>query len=422
MRTGFLRPRILLAAASLALGAAAPGLAGSSQLADAALPTVVGCGYHLGSINQQGAAGSLYFAVVLQPASPAQQCTISVTFTASLTPAASLLAASGPYTNIDNNPLTTAESVSFAPGRLPPSLGVRWGGFHCADPPVPGSLTFTAGGQQSAMGLTPSSCGPPGSPHSSLEPFAVPVASEVGIAPTLDDHGYRTVDQSGAITTEGDATSFGATASTNAPVVGIQTAPTGDGVWVVASDGGVFTYGSAAFHGSTGNLNLNAPIVGMASTLDGSGYWLVAADGGVFAFGDAAFYGSLGSIQLNSPVVGMASTPDGGGYWLVAADGGVFAFGDAAFDGSLGSIQLNAPVVGIAAGPHTGYWLVASDGGVFTFGGVPYVGSTGGIPLDAPISAMAGTSSGAGYWLVGSDNGVFAMGDAGFFGSFPITP
>ena len=31
------------------------------------------------------------------------------------------------------------------------------------------------------------------------------------------------------------------------------------------------------------------------------GYWLVAADGGVFAFGDAAFHGSTGDIRLDKP-------------------------------------------------------------------------------------------------------------------------
>ena len=45
----------------------------------------------------------------------------------------------------------------------------------------------------------------------------------------------------------------------------------------------------------------------MAATPDGQGYWLVASDGGIFAFGDAAFYGSTGSLALNRPVVGMAT-------------------------------------------------------------------------------------------------------------------
>ena len=71
----------------------------------------------------------------------------------------------------------------------------------------------------------------------------------------------------------------------------------------------------------------------MAATPDGGGYWLVASDGGVFSFGDARFAGSTGAMTLNKPIVGMAATPDGGGYWLVASDGGVFSFGDARFCG-----------------------------------------------------------------------------------------
>ena len=42
------------------------------------------------------------------------------------------------------------------------------------------------------------------------------------------------------------------------------------------------------FYGSTGAIHLNQPIVGMAATPDGGGYWLVASDGGIFTFGDAA--------------------------------------------------------------------------------------------------------------------------------------
>ena len=45
---------------------------------------------------------------------------------------------------------------------------------------------------------------------------------------------------------------------------------------------------------------LNKPIVGMAATPDGRGYWLVAADGGIFSFGDAVFYGSTGGMPSTS--------------------------------------------------------------------------------------------------------------------------
>jgi hypothetical protein len=35
-----------------------------------------------------------------------------------------------------------------------------------------------------------------------------------------------------------------------------------------------------------------SPVVGMAATGDGGGYWMVASDGGIFSFGDGTFHGS----------------------------------------------------------------------------------------------------------------------------------
>ncbi|HEX7460438.1 MAG TPA: hypothetical protein VF279_07390, partial [Acidimicrobiales bacterium] len=78
------------------------------------------------------------------------------------------------------------------------------------------------------------------------------------------------------------------------------------------------------------------------------GYRLVASDGGIFSFGDAGFYGSTGNIRLNKPVVAMAATPTGRGYWMTASDGGIFTFGDAVFHGSTGALHLNEPIVGVA--------------------------------------------------------------------------
>jgi len=152
-----------------------------------------------------------------------------------------------------------------------------------------------------------------------------------------------TVDATGTTPTIADLTGT-PIAAVNLP------GPSGKGYWLVASDGGIFAFGDAAFHGSTGAQHLNEPIVGMAATADKKGYWLVASDGGIFAFGDASFYGSTGALSLNKPIVGMASTPDGKGYWLVASDGGIFAFGDASFYGSTGALSLNKPIVGMASG------------------------------------------------------------------------
>jgi hypothetical protein len=56
-----------------------------------------------------------------------------------------------------------------------------------------------------------------------------------------------------------------------------------------------------------GGKHLNKPIVGIAATPDGGGYWLVASDGGVFTFGDAGYFGSMGGKKLSAPVVALAA-------------------------------------------------------------------------------------------------------------------
>ena len=238
-------------------------------------------------------------------------------------------------------------------------------------------------------------------------------------------HGYHLVASDGGVFSYGDAPFVGSTGGhrLNAPIVGTAAAHSGAGYWMVASDGGIFNYGGAGFYGSMGGRQLNAPIVGMAATPDGGGYWEVASDGGVFSFGDAHFYGSRGGQAMNGSVVGMAADASGRGYWLVSSDGGIFSYGDAGFYGSAGNLHLVRPVVGMAATSNGGgYWLVASDGGVFNYGNASFQGSTGGVPLNAPVVGIAATPDGGGYWLTASDGGVFNYGDAGFFGSMGGQP
>ncbi len=55
----------------------------------------------------------------------------------------------------------------------------------------------------------------------------------------------------------------------------------------------MFDFGQASFAGSMGGHALAAPVVGMAADLATGGYWLVAADGGIFTFGDAEYYGRI---------------------------------------------------------------------------------------------------------------------------------
>ena len=157
-------------------------------------------------------------------------------------------------------------------------------------------------------------------------------------------------------------------AMSSSPIVGL--APSGtDGYWMVSAAGGVFSFGSAVFHGSLGGVQLTKPIVGMAATPDGRGYWLVASDGGVFAFGDAVFHGSTGGVHLAQPIVGMASTSTGGGYWLVASDGGVFNFGDAGYHGSAVGFNAGSGASSVGIIPvGSGYWVPNDLGQVDSLG------------------------------------------------------
>jgi hypothetical protein len=196
----------------------------------------------------------------------------------------------------------------------------------------------------------------------------------------------------------------------------------------VGSDGGIFSFGSAQFYGSTGNLHLQRPVVGIVPTDDRGGYWLDASDGGVFSYGDTQFYGSIpglglhpaGSGQpnsLNAPVVGMVPSHDQGGYFMVASDGGVFAFGDAHFAGSCpgngGCSGAAVAVMPDASGD--GYWLITATGSVYTFGDAPYLGAPR--PQSTAITSAVATPSGHGYWILDAAGQVFAYGDAAPLGS-----
>ena len=84
------------------------------------------------------------------------------------------------------------------------------------------------------------------------------------------------------------------TAEQNAPVSYI----------IGSASGGIFTFGNAPFYGSMGGHPLNKPIVGITADPATGGYWLVASDGGVFSF-NAPFYGSMGG-HPSGQVIGMA--------------------------------------------------------------------------------------------------------------------
>jgi hypothetical protein len=196
----------------------------------------------------------------------------------------------------------------------------------------------------------------------------------------------------------------------------------GHGYWLVGADGGIFSFGGAQFHGSTGSLTLQRPVVGITPVTAGGGYWLAASDGGVFAF-DAGFFGSIPGLgfhpagsglpnSLNAPIVGMVPSADGDGYFMVASDGGVFAFGDARFEGSCPGIGgcSGAAVAVMPDASGGGYWVITKTGNVYAFGDAQYYGAPG--PELVPVTSAARTPDGRGYWILYGNGVVVPFGDA----------
>ena len=275
-------------------------------------------------------------------------------------------------------------------------------------------VTATANGGQTSTG---------GPTYTYVAPTPPPTTPPTTIPPPTPSAaiGYREVASDGGVFAFGSDGFFGSVPDTPVAanvrdVVGIAATSTNDGYWLTGRDGGVFAFGDAPFLGSLTGSTPTAPnITGIASDPAATGYWLVGADGGVFAFGGAPFLGSLPANQVVAhDIVGIAATPDGKGYWLVGADGAVYPFGDAQSLGSAAGQPLFGPITGIAAttGSSQGYWLVGADGGTFAFGAAPFEGSTGGQVQATPVVGIAPTPDGKGYWLAKADGTAFTFGDA----------
>jgi hypothetical protein len=166
----------------------------------------------------------------------------------------------------------------------------------------------------------------------------------------------------------------------------MATTPGGGGYWLVAADGGVFTFGDGRFWGSAAGES-DSPVVGMAPTPSGGGYWVLSASGRVHAFGDAPAVGGA-VLDLGEHALALAPTLDGAGIWVLTSTGRVHGLGQAlaAGDGPAGA-------VGISTAPDGGYWVATPAGSVLSFGGAPEVASVR-RALVAPVVGVATPADG----------------------------
>ena len=160
-------------------------------------------------------------------------------------------------------------------------------------------------------------------------------------------------------------------------------------------------------------------VVGMAATPGGGGYWEVASDGGIFNFGDAAFHGSTGrpaSQRARSSAWPPRPTAAATGWWPPTAGSSTTATpASTARPGRSTSTSPSSAWRPRPTGTATGWWP-------------PTAGSSATATPSSSAHAVAAAQqahrrhggrapSGNGYWLVASDGGIFSYGDAGFFGS-----
>ena len=186
----------------------------------------------------------------------------------------------------------------------------------------------------------------------------------------LSSSGYWLVESNGGIFAFGDAHFYGSTGGITLanPIVGMAATPDGKGYWLVPP-----TAGSSPSATPTSTAR-PAAYTGQANRRHGrhsrrEGLLAGASNGGIFAFGDAHFHGSTGGITLAKPDRRHGCHPRREGLLAGASDGGIFAFGDAHFDGSTGGMTLGQ--ANRRHGRHSrreGLLVGASNGGIFAFG------------------------------------------------------
>jgi hypothetical protein len=229
--------------------------------------------------------------------------------------------------------------------------------------------------------------------------------------------GYRVLAPDGSLTTYGSAANLGSMPSAGAHGWGVMLATMPGGYWILDNLGGIFSFGAARYYGSLPGSGVHDTGVGLASTPSGRGYWVLGADGGVFAFGDAHYFGSLPGVGVRTTAIKLVPTPSGNGYWVLGADGGIFSFGDAHYFGSLPGLDLHDTGVSMAATPSgRGYWVLDQNGGVFTFGDAAFHGSVPGLRCSAVGVQLVRSADGNGYYVLSLDGQVFSFGDAPFLG------
>lgn len=162
---------------------------------------------------------------------------------------------------------------------------------------------------------------------------------------TAED-GYWVINWDGRIYNFGNAVAFAAvTVAPGEFVARASKDPTGDGLFLVTSNGEVHVRGTATHFGNfTEAAVLNASATGprictdIQSTITGNGYWVLVSDGRVQAFGDADDHGEIvnpvASLDNFQRYYQLFPAGDDAGYLLLRGDGTIYPIGEVEWFGS----------------------------------------------------------------------------------------
>ena len=207
---------------------------------------------------------------------------------------------------------------------------------------------------------------------------------------------------------------FGIATDTAERITSMSPTMTGNGLYGFTNIGRVLYLGDAApISDTTGNTDLtfipqlNSPVVDVKLTSSGNGLFMLASDGGIFTFGDAVFAGALPELPASQwaheTVVSLVpfNYPGANGYYIAAASGTGWTFGNIPQSRTviqdvrelLGANALAKPIVNLTAAPSAeapwGFLAVSSDGGIFTMQQGRFHGSLGGTPLSSSVVAVS---------------------------------
>lgn len=169
----------------------------------------------------------------------------------------------------------------------------------------------------------------------------------VGIAPTVSGNGYWLLSKDGGVFSFGDAPFHGSRFRQpgDTPFVDIQATPYG-GYLLLQENGAINALGPNRFFGSA--IRTTNPFSGeqtgvpypsdkardMTVTPDGTGWTVVTVNGGVYTLGTARFHGAT---TAGGTVSGVTASQDGGGYWTATCTGKVEAKGVSTLGQPLGN-------------------------------------------------------------------------------------